>query len=89
MDGVVDMDQGLGEGQTEAQSGKLDSEVFSEDAEVELVLHRSGTDDREGQGRMFGRCRKRRALKGRTGLTWGLCMGLDRKGIGLETVRGA
>ena len=46
MDGVVDMDQGLGEGPTEAQEGKLDSEVFWGDTEVELVLHRSGTDER-------------------------------------------
>ena len=46
MEGVVDMDQGLGEGSTEAQEGKLDSEVFSEDTEVELVLHLTGMDER-------------------------------------------
>ena len=47
MEGVIDKDQRLSEGQVQAEDGKLES---SDDAEVELLLPRKGADEHDPPG---------------------------------------
>ena len=50
MEGVIDKDQRLSEGQMEAEEGKLDFKDSSDDTEVELLLPRKGSDERDPPG---------------------------------------
>ena len=47
---MIGKDQRLSEGRAEAEDGKLDFEEFSDDTEVELLLHRKGADERGPPG---------------------------------------
>ena len=50
MEGVIDKDQRLSEGQVVAKDGKLDLEELSDDEEVTIHLPRKGADERDLPG---------------------------------------
>ena len=68
----------------EVEDGKLDFEELSDDTEVELILPGRVRMSAARRGWISEMCRKCRALSGRTGLIWRLCMGLGRNGTGRD-----
>ena len=90
MEGVIDKDQRLSEGRVEAEDGKLDFEESSDDTEVEFLLPRKGSNERDPPDiRGYPRCAGGVGYSaGGTGFIWSLCMGLGRNGTGRDDPHG-